>query len=119
MLVSIVSIPKSNNKNSPSGYRPISLLSIINKMLEKLILALICDHLAENVPISDAQWGFQKGKSTTTALLAVTQDWFTLLDQGKEIYYVFFDLQKTFDSVPHRRLMEKPEQIHIPPVLLA
>ena len=99
-------IPKSDKKSNPSGYRPISLLSVVSKLLEKFIHSRISEHLAEHAPIPDAQWGFQKGKSTVTALLSTTHDWLMQIDQRKDIYCVFFDLQKAFDSVPHRRLME-------------
>ena len=47
--------PKSNKKSNPSGYRPISLLSVVSKLLEKLIHSRISEHLAEYAPISDAQ----------------------------------------------------------------
>ena len=47
-----------------SDYRPISLLSVVSKLLEKLIHSRISEHLAEHAPISDTQWGFQKGKYT-------------------------------------------------------
>ena len=60
---SVVPIPKSNKKSNPSGYRPISLLSVVSKLLEKLIHSRISEHLAEHAPKSDAEWGFQKGKS--------------------------------------------------------
>ena len=107
-------IPKSsNNKHSPSGYRPISLLPIVSKLLEKHIHSLIFDHLNEHAPVSDVQWGFQRKKSTVTALLSVTQDWLTLLDQRKDTHCVFFDLQKAFDAVPHRKLMCKLEKLHL------
>ncbi len=72
-------IPKSATKKSPSGYRPISLLSIPSKLLEKHFHLLVNDHLAEHHPLSDSQWGFQKGKSTLTTLLSVTHDWLTHL----------------------------------------
>ena len=72
-----------------------------------------------NMPrVSDVQWGFQQKKSTVTALLSVTQDWLALLDQRKDTYCVFFDLQKAFDTVPHRKLMCKLEKLHLHPVLL-
>ena len=89
---SVVPILKSNKKSNPSGYRPISLLSVVSKLPEKLIHSRISEHLAEHAPISDAQWGFQKGKSTVTALLSTTHDWLMQIDQRKDIYCVFFAL---------------------------
>ncbi len=96
----VVPIPKSTATYSPSGYRPISLVSILSKLLEKHFHFLIIDHLAEHHPLSDAQWGFQKGKPTLTALLSATHDWLIHLDQNKDIYCVFVDFQKAFDTVP-------------------
>ena len=114
----VVPIPKSTTKHSPSGYRPISLLSILSKLLEKHFHSLITDHLNQHHPLSDAQWGFQKGKSTLTALLSATHDWLTQLDQNKEICCVFFDFQKAFDTVSHRRLMEKLKQLNLHPLIV-
>jgi len=72
-------------------------------------------HLNEHHPLSNAQWGFQKGKSTLTALLSATHDWLTQLDQNKEIC---FDFQKVFDTVSHKRLMEKLKQLHLHPLIV-
>ena len=80
---------------------------------------VIYDHLTDYAPLLDSQWGFQSGKSTVSALLSATQDWFTSLDQRKDICCVFFfDLQKAFDTVPHGQLMTKLERTHLHPVLL-
>ena len=47
------------------------------------------------------------GKSTTGALLDVTDHWFRELEQGHNICTVLFDYSKAFDSVPHRLLLQK------------
>ena len=59
---SIVPIPKSNEKSSVTNYRPISLLSIISKLLERHIYWQIATHLEIYSPISLHQWGFQPKK---------------------------------------------------------
>ena len=79
---SVVPIPQSNKKSNPSGYRPISLLTVVSKLLEKLIYSRISEHLAEHAP----QWGFQKGKSTVTALLSTTHDWLMHIYRSEERY---------------------------------
>ena len=82
--------------------------------------SLLWDHLLDNAPIiSDCQWGFQKGKSTTTALLSTTHEWCSLLDQQHDVLCVFLDFKKAFDSVPHRRLMEKLTQLGLQPNILS
>ena len=104
---SVVPIPKGKDANQPSNYRPISLLSILSKLLEKHMYKLILKHIESSTPLALQQWGFRSGRSTVSALLDVTYNWLNTLDSGKEVCAVFFDLRKTFDSVPHRPLLEK------------
>ena len=69
--------------------------------------ALIFNHLNLYHPIALQQWGFQPKKSSVSALVDVVYEWSKALDQGSEICAVFFDLQKAFDSVPHKSLIDK------------
>ena len=95
---------------TPNYYRPISLLSILSKVLEQHVHHIISNHLRIMHPLSNSQWGFQPGKSTVTALLTTVDKWLRMLDEGREIGAVFFNLRKAFDSVPHKVLMEKLQQ---------
>ena len=97
-ISSIVPIPKSNNHSECTNYRPISLLSVVSKMLERHFHHYISHHLKQFCPLTNKQWGFQKRKSTVTGLLSVTHDWLQILENGDEVCTVFFDLQKAFDS---------------------
>ncbi len=107
----VVPIPKSSEHTSPSNYRPISLLSILSKTLERHIHWVISSHLTENRILSDAQWGFSPGKGTVTALLNTTHQWLKMLEERKDVCAMFFDFRKAFDSVPHRPLLNKLSQL--------
>ncbi len=113
-----VPIPKSTAKHSPSGYKPISLFSILSKLLEKHFHLLITDHLAEHHPLSDAQWGFQKRKSTLTALLSATHDWLKYLDQNKDICCVFFHFQRHLTLFPIENIWKTLKQLNLQPTIL-
>ena len=116
---SIVPTPKTDNdKHISSGYRPISLLPIVSKVLEKHIHSLISDHINEHSSLFDTQSGFQRKKSTVSALLSVTQEWITTLHEKKDVLCVFLDLKKAFDMVPHKTLMSKLERLQLHPLLL-
>ena len=91
----------------------------MTKLLEIIVHSILWEHLLEYAPISDKQWGFEKGKSTTSLLLHTTHDWFTLLNQQMEIMCVFFYLKKAFDTVSHRKLMNVLCEIGTHPVLLS
>ena len=103
----IVPIPKGHELSSPNKYRPVSLLPIISKVLERHIYKVILEHLQLNHPLSAFQWGFLEGRSTVAALLHLTDHWLQALEAGHDICAVFFDFRKAFDSVPHMPLMEK------------
>ena len=114
----IVAIPKCSQTKNPRSYRPISLLSILSKILERHMFSLISEHLLEQNIISDNQWGFTSNKSTTTALLALTHDWFKHLEAGIEVCVIFLDLQKAFDPVPLRDLLLVVKNSGLHPILL-
>ena len=113
----VTPIPKGGDANDPKNYRPISLLPIISKPLERHMYAVLLNHLDHSHPISNCQWGFTAGKSTTGALVNTIEGWHHVLESGSDICAVFFDLQKAFDSVPHRPLLQKLGYLHIDPHL--
>ena len=71
----VVPIPKSADNTSPTNCRPISLLSVLSKLLEWHMYCQITNHLETHHPLSSSQWGFQSGKSTVTALLEQLMGW--------------------------------------------
>ena len=84
---------------------------ISSKALERIIYNRVTDHLGSTCPPAVNQWGFLPGKSTVGAILSATHEWYALLEERKEVGSVFFDLTKAFDSVPHRLLLSKLEEI--------
>ena len=102
----VIPIPKTSTpSSSPSDYRPISLLSLVSKIMERHIFNYVFDHITTHNVLSNQQFGFRPGFSTESALLSVTQSWFNILDAQHSVCAVFFDLKKAFDSVPHIPLL--------------
>ena len=102
----IVPIPNASDMSTPSAnYRPISLLLLLSKLLER---HLIIQHLQVHKILSASQWGFLEGRSTVTALIKCTDDWLKSLEDGDDICALFFDYRK---AVPHRPLMVKIEAL--------
>ena len=111
-IARVTPIPKVGNHSDPGNYRPISLLPILSKLLEKPMQNLLAKHF-EEYPLAAQQWGFTHGKSTTGALLAATDHWCRLLEHGHDICAVFFDYSKAFDTVPHRLLLQKLQDYNV------
>jgi len=70
----VVPVFKSGDATLPSNYRPISLLSVFDKLLEKLMVTRLCRFLEMNNILYDYQFGFRKHHSTTLALIDVVED---------------------------------------------
>ena len=94
-------------RTEPGNYRPISLTSVIGKVMESIIRDDLVQHMIDNKLFCDEQHGFVPGRSCITQLLCCMEDWTMLLDQGYPIDTIYMDFQKAFDSVPHRRLLAK------------
>ena len=115
----ITPVFKSGNKNLVSNYRPISLLSIPSKLLERIVLNRLLAHLLTNSILSPRQFGFRPGSSTQEALLVATHDWQRLLDQGHSSAALFLDLSKAFDKVPHHKLLSSLSDVGVSGSLLS
>jgi len=101
----IIPIHKKGSKTQASNYRPISLLPVISKILERCIYNKIIDFIIPK--LASQQHGFLRGRSTTTQLLTVLTKITSILDTGNQADIIYFDLSKAFDSVPHKLLIHK------------
>lgn len=109
----IVPIHKTGNVKEPNNYRPISLLPIVSKLLEKIIASQLCEFLESNHLLSVTQHGFRHNLSTNTALLSLSSTLYHNMDQRKVSLITLCDLSKAFDSVSHDRLIDKCVKLHI------
>ena len=98
---------KKGEKCIPGNYRPVSLTSVVCKVLEGFVRDVLNSHFKEHNLLSDHQYGFCSGRSCSTQLLTTIQDWMKLIEEGKPVDVIYLDLQKAFDKVPHRRLINK------------
>ena len=106
-LANIIPVHKKGKKQHVENYRPISLLSVLSKVLERFVLTKIRDHLL--CLINNAQHGFIPGRSCTTQLLQVLRLIGSLLDSGKQTDAIYIDMSKAFDKVDHATLLHKLE----------
>ena len=103
----ITPIFKKEDKREPSNYCPVSLTCIVSRVLERIIRDNLSDHFRRNNLISDKQFGFLSGWSTTIQLIQVVEDWTKYLDCGNAIDVVYMDFMKAFDKVSHSHLIQK------------
>ena len=97
----------------PGNYRPISLLSIINKLLEKLMYKLLISFVNKHKVLYKYQFGFRKNHSTTLALIEITDNILKDLEEGMHTAGIFIDFKKAFDTVDHNILFSKLEHYGI------
>jgi len=112
-------IHKKGNRRTPGNYRPVSLTSVIGKVLESLIRGVLVEHMLSNHLFTDEQHGFVPGRSCMTQLLLVMEEWVDILEEGYPMDVIYLDFRKAFDSVPHQRLLNKLQAYGIKGKLLA
>ena len=100
-------IYKKGARNRAENYRPISLTSIVCKLMETFIKDTVMIHLKSKNLLSRKQYGFISGRSTTTQLLSYLDKCVETIVTGGVVDTIYFDFAKAFDTVPHRRLLGK------------
>ena len=103
----VTPVHKGGSKLDMKNYRPIPVIPICSKILEKLMLTRLLDFLDKNNIIYRHQFGFQKNKSTTQAVFDLYTRIAGALDKGNYACSVFLDLAKAFDTVDHKILLSK------------
>ena len=97
----VVPVFKKDSELDYSNYCPISLLSNIEKILEKLMYKRLYTFLNKNNVIYNLQFGFRQQYSTSHALINITENISKALDYGNIGCGVVVDLQEAFDTVDH------------------
>ena len=87
------------------NYRPVSLTSVILKLLERLIKYHMVDFLVKHKLLNSSQHGFLKARSCLTNMLYFLEEITKWIDVGSPVDIIYLDFQKAFDKVPHQRLL--------------
>jgi len=103
----VVPIFKKGDRSLACNYRPISLLSVFDKLLEKLMYKRVYTFLVKHNILYKHQFGFRKNYSTALALIEVMDNIYKKLDEQHFVLGIFLDLQKAFDTVNHEILLHK------------
>ena len=103
----VIPIFKKGAKNKANNYRPVSLTSVLCKLLESCVKDQLMIYIEQHKIITDEQHGFLPHRSCVTQLLLIINHWTYLLDNNLPIDTLYLDFSKAFDSVPHERLLIK------------
>ena len=109
----VIPIHKGKSTEDLNNYRPISLLSIFDKIIEKLVHKRLYHFLEQQNILYHKQFGFRKNNSTTFALIEITEKIKETIDNHKYGCGIFIDLRKAFDTVNHSILLKKLEHYGI------
>ncbi|GAB0199824.1 mitochondrial enolase superfamily member 1 [Grus japonensis] len=95
-LANVTSIYKKGWKKGLWNHRPVSLASVLGKVMEQIILSAITQHVQDNQAIRPSQHGFVKGRSCLTNLISFYDKVTCLADEGKAVDVVYLDFTKAF-----------------------
>ena len=104
-IVKVIPIHMNGSTQDMNNYRPISLLSIFDKIMEKIMHERSYKFLELNNILYSKQFGFRKNNSTIDALIKITDKIRESVDKGKYGCGIFIDLRKAFDTVNHNILL--------------
>lgn len=112
-IANVIPVFKKDDRTVLNNYRPISLLSILGKSLERCVHKYIYNYCISHRILTPLQSGFIHGDSTTYQLIDIYNSFIEAVDSGKEVRVVFCDISKAFDRVWHQGLLHKLKSIGI------
>ena len=109
----VTPIYKKGSRSHAENYRPIRLTCILCKIMEKFVREKVMTHLLENKLLTNKQYGFISGRSTTIQLLNYLDSCVKNIVDGNVVDVIYLAFAKALDTVPHRRLIGKLESYGI------
>jgi len=106
-IAKVIPVFKTGDQSLLQNYRPISLLSLFHKILEKLMANRLTKFIAANSLLNDYQFGFRKHHSTTLVVIDVIDNIYSHLDNKEYVLGIYLDPHKAFDTVDHSILLWK------------
>ena len=106
-IAKIIPLFKSGNINDMSNYRPISILPILSKILEKIIYKRLTDFFTENNVLNEGQFGFRQSHSTIQAVQTAVHSIVNTMNTSNYCMGIFIDFSKAFDTIKHNILLHK------------
>ena len=103
----IIPLFKKGSRNKSENYRPVSLTSVICKLLERLIKDHMVEFLVKHKLLNSSQHGLLKARSCLTNMLCFLEEITKWIDVGSPVDIIYLDFHKAFDKVPHQRLLLK------------
>ena len=105
-IAKVTPIVKSGAKDNVSNYRPISIVPVFSKVLERIVYNRVYNHLNSKGLLYEKQFGFQRNNSTEHAIFQLTRDITSSFEKGEYTLGVFIDFSKAFDTVEHQILIK-------------
>ena len=103
----VIPLPKTKDANDPSNFRPISLLSVLSKPLERHIHKHLSQFMESNNLYYHLQSGFRSHHSCHTAVARMNDTWLSAINRSELVVMTFLDFKKAFDLVDHTILLNK------------
>ena len=103
----VVPLLKKSDETQPKNYRPVSLLAITSKILERAVYQQLVEYLESNNLFHHSHHGFRRHHSTTTALLEMYSNWIQSYEENKITAVVLLDMSAAFDLVDKSILLDK------------
>ena len=106
-LAKVIPLLKKGDSLTPKNYRPVALLPIFSKILERVVFNQLVQYLDDHGLLHPNHHGCRHGHSTATALIQMYDQWTEEADKGNMVGVMMIDLSAAFDMVDHPLLLQK------------
>ena len=103
----LIPVYKSGSRNEIENYRPISIIPVVSKVIEKIVHRQLSEYLEKSDLLTICQFGFRKKRSTELAATLFLDSIKSKVNNGMIVGAVFIDLSKDFDTIRHSKLLQK------------
>ena len=106
-LAKLIPLLKKGDPLCPSNYRPVALLSVLSKVLERVVFMQVVEYMESNGLIHPSHHGSRPRHSTCTAIIEMYDSWVNSVEKGDMAGVMMIDLSAAFDLVDHHLLLQK------------